>query len=150
MIGMTRWNESTRYTISKIVSFALLCVSLFVSAFGVSSEAAADGESAAAVASSTGLEEITVTATRRPELLRDVPMSVTAYNQSAMDAAGVKGIDEIARLTPGLTFTSVGFGGTNNIAIRGVSSTVGAATTGGVHRRYTDPESHDWLRGNVY
>jgi iron complex outermembrane recepter protein len=80
------------------------------------------------------LEEIVVTAQRRTERLQDVPISVTAFSQATMDAQGSRTIDDLSRLTPGVTFTR---GGSNNnnsessaIAIRGISSDAGAATTG--------------------
>lgn len=81
------------------------------------------------------LEEITVTATRRAEPLDKVPMSVAAYSQDQMNAQGVKSIDDIARLTPGLQFSLVPGGsdvaGTRtSISIRGITSLVGSATTG--------------------
>ncbi|MXO65289.1 TonB-dependent receptor [Altericroceibacterium endophyticum] len=76
--------------------------------------------------------EIVVTATRKNQLLSKVPISVAAFSQESMDRQGVKNIADIARLTPGLSFSGGTFGSdtSSNIAIRGVSSTSGAATTG--------------------
>jgi outer membrane receptor protein involved in Fe transport len=79
------------------------------------------------------LEEITVTATRRPEEINKVPVNITAYTPEQMDIQGVRQIDDIARLTPDLQFSHTsGAAGNNssNISIRGVFSDVGAATTG--------------------
>ena len=79
------------------------------------------------------LQEITVTATRRPEEINKVPLNITAYTPEVMDDQGVRQIDDLARLTPDLQFTHTsGAAGNNssNIAIRGVFSDVGAATTG--------------------
>jgi iron complex outermembrane receptor protein len=81
----------------------------------------------------SSLEEVVVTAQRREERLQDVPISVSVYSRAAMDAQGTRSIDDIARLTPAITFTR---GANNNnsessdIAIRGISSNAGAATTG--------------------
>lgn len=75
------------------------------------------------------IEEITVTANRREESLSDVPLSIVAMDQAMLDAKGVKGIDDISRLTPGITFAP-SFQGSTNISIRGVSSRFGAPTTG--------------------
>ena len=50
---------------------------------------AADAERARRAASG-GLEEIVVTATRRTERLQDVPISVMAFSQEKMDAAGAQ------------------------------------------------------------
>jgi outer membrane receptor protein involved in Fe transport len=79
------------------------------------------------------LEEITITATRRSEDIRKVPINVTAYTQEAMDDLGVKSMDDLARLTPDIQFTHTSGSAGNNssdISIRGVFSDVGAATTG--------------------
>jgi iron complex outermembrane receptor protein len=77
--------------------------------------------------------DIVVTATRRSESISRVAVSVVAATQEKLDQQGVKNIDALARLTPGVQFTrgsGVASGGTSNIAIRGISSSVGAATTG--------------------
>ncbi len=93
----------------------------------------AASDSAAGVSSNDSLSEIIVTAQRRSERLQDVPISVSVYNQAVMDAQGTRNIDDLARLTPGLSFVR---GSINNnsessdIAIRGIDSTAGAATTG--------------------
>jgi iron complex outermembrane recepter protein len=73
------------------------------------------------------LQEVTVTATRHEESLSKVPISVTALTQEALDDRGIKDFTEIARFTPGVNFDN---SGTNNISIRGISSTGGAGTTG--------------------
>jgi outer membrane receptor protein involved in Fe transport len=79
-----------------------------------------------------GLEEIVVTAQRREEKLSDVPLSISAFSQATMDAQGVRNIDDIARLTPGVSFgrTDARNGQAANISIRGIASNAGAATTG--------------------
>ncbi len=104
---------------------------ILLGAFGAPSFAAA--ADAAAPAADVGLAEVIVTAQRRTERLQDVPISVSVYSQATMDAQGTRDIDGLARLTPGVTFVR---GSINNnsessdIAIRGIDSTAGAATTG--------------------
>ena len=88
---------------------------------------AADAAAAGEATSSTGLAEITVTATRREESLSKVPISVTALTQESLDDRGIKDFSEVARFTPGVNFDN---SGTNNISIRGISGTGGAGTTG--------------------
>src|SRR5580704_8474796 len=87
--------------------------------------------------SSSGLEEIVVTATRRQERLQDVPVSVIAFSQEKLDAEGLKNIDDLSRLSPGLNFQRNGMSSAGNyndegsdINIRGVDSTAGTSTTG--------------------
>ena len=84
-----------------------------------------------------GLDEIVVTATRRKERLQDVPISISAFSQEKLDAQGLKNIDEVTRLAPGVTFSRNGMGSsanyndeTSDINIRGVDSTAGTSTTG--------------------
>ena len=82
---------------------------------------------AAAAAEAGQLQEIVVTSTRREENLSKVPISVTALTQEDMDTKGIKDIVDVARFTPGIAIDN---SGTNNISIRGISSTGGAGTTG--------------------
>jgi outer membrane receptor protein involved in Fe transport len=117
----------------------------------IQSFAATAVDTPTAATDDSSLEEVVVTAQRRSERLQDVPISVSVFNQATMDAQGTRDIDDLARLTPGLTFTR---GAVNNnsdssdIAIRGIDSTAGAATTG----IYIDdtpwgPERKGWHSG---
>src|SRR5450631_317655 len=97
------------------------------------SMAAAEGDTAAA----GGLEEIVVTATRRTERLQDVPISVTAFSQEKLDSQGLRSIDDLSRLSPGIMFQRNGNGSSANyndensdISIRGIDSQAGTSTTG--------------------
>jgi outer membrane receptor protein involved in Fe transport len=100
-----------------------------------SGRAMAQDQASAAAAPAAGLqqEEIVVTATRRAEDIRRVPITVTAYSQAQMDDQGIKQIEDLARLTPDIQFVHTsGSAGNNssNISIRGIYSDVGASTTG--------------------
>jgi iron complex outermembrane recepter protein len=75
------------------------------------------------------IDEVVVTAQKREQNLQDVPISITALSQDQMDATGVRGIEDVARLTPGLNFDRLG-GSDTSISIRGVASNTGASTTG--------------------
>jgi iron complex outermembrane recepter protein len=110
---------------------AALCAQLSFSALGLAAEPAA------APAASGGLDEIVVTAQRREERLQDVPMSITAFNQEKMDQQGIRSIDDLSRLSPGVTFFRNGMSSSGNyndegsdISIRAIDSTGGASTTG--------------------
>jgi iron complex outermembrane recepter protein len=90
----------------------------------------------AAGANSPALDEIIVTAERREERLEDVPVSIAAFTQESLDVQGLRSIDDLARLTPGVNFQRTG-GSLNNyngeesaIAIRGIQSSAGTQTTG--------------------
>jgi outer membrane receptor protein involved in Fe transport len=82
-----------------------------------------------------GLQEIVVTAERRSERLQDVPVSVEVFTQEKLEAQAVRGIDDLTRLSPGVTFLRNGAyttssGAASDIAIRGIDSIAGTATTG--------------------
>ncbi|MDB5460603.1 MAG: TonB-dependent receptor, partial [Caulobacteraceae bacterium] len=66
------------------------------------------------------IQEIVVTATRRQERLLDVPISISAYDEQALDRRGVRDVASLSAMTPGLTFQSTGV--SNNITIRGVAA----------------------------
>jgi outer membrane receptor protein involved in Fe transport len=75
----------------------------------------------------TSLPEIVVTSTRRAELLSKVPISVSAFSEETLDLRGAKDITDVVKFTPGIKIDE---NGTNNISIRGISSSAGASTTG--------------------
>jgi iron complex outermembrane recepter protein len=86
--------------------------------------------------SSGSLEEIVVTSQRREERLQDVPISVSAFTQDKMDAQGIRSVDDLTAMTPGVTFERMGLSASSNyndensdIAIRGIDSSAGASTT---------------------
>ncbi len=95
-------------------------------AYGIAAPSRADDTSTAA-AEQGPMQEVVVTATRREEDLSKVPLSVTALTQADMDTKGIKDITDVARFTPGVYIDN---SGTNNISIRGISSSGGAGTTG--------------------
>jgi iron complex outermembrane receptor protein len=118
---------------SNEMKFSLLTVAMaFASTF-----APGAGAADATPATSGALQEIVVTAQRRTERLEDVPMSIQAFSQEKLDQQGLRTIDDLSRLTPGITFLRNGMSSSGNyndedsdISIRGIDSTAGAATTG--------------------
>lgn len=85
-------------------------------------EAEAPAETAPADAGSGSrlIEEIIVTAQRREENIKDVPISISAYSPDFLEAKGVVAQQDLPKVTPGLTISNpVGF----SVAfIRGVGS----------------------------
>ena len=81
------------------------------------------------------LQEITVTATRRAERLEDVPISVAAFSDQELVSKGVRSIDDLTNITPGVTFQRNGMAASfedeaSDINIRGIDSSAGTSTTG--------------------
>ncbi len=113
----------------------VLSAALGTAAGWASADQAPQGTAPAATAGS--LEEVVVTAQRRSERIMDVPMSIQAFTQESLDQQGLRSIDDITRVAPGVTFLRNGFSASGNyndedsdISIRGIDSTAGAATTG--------------------
>jgi outer membrane receptor protein involved in Fe transport len=84
-------------------------------------------DQAATPAADAPASEIVVTATRKAEALSKVPISITAFSREALDQRGVRNFDDVIRQTPGLVIDKTNT--TTDIAIRGISSSVGYATT---------------------
>lgn len=83
-----------------------------------------ESESAAVEPEDSGpsrvLEEIVVTAQKREESLKDVPISVAAFSGDKLEALGIGDPTEFQRVTPGLTYASqIGYA---IIYIRGLGS----------------------------
>ena len=53
------------------------------------------------------LEEIVVTARRVEERLQDVPLAITAFSAGEIQAAGIENLNDVADLTPGMTFSNL-------------------------------------------
>jgi iron complex outermembrane receptor protein len=108
------------------VAFAVSATLVTAGASGAAL-AAPDSSGATVTANTGALEEIVVTATRREENISKVPISITALSQNALDTRGIRDFTDIVRFTPGVSLDT---SGTNAIAIRGISSSGGAGTTG--------------------
>jgi hypothetical protein len=117
-----------------------------VLAFGAAAHIPQAFGNAADSSESSGLDEIVVTATRRVERLQDVPISATAFSQEKLDAQGLHNIDDLTRLTPGVTFqrdATTSSGNFNDedsdINIRGVDS----------WPSLSDPQASNFENGNA-
>lgn len=76
------------------------------------------------------IEELVVTAQKRSERLSRVPISVAAIGRATLDKQGVRRVQDVARLVPGLHLQASNELGDTNISIRGIVSNTGANTTG--------------------
>jgi outer membrane receptor protein involved in Fe transport len=82
---------------------------------------AQEKEAAATAATSGGLEEITVTATKRTESLQDVPLSIQALGTAKLEALNIQSFDDYVKYLPSVTYQTFG-PGFAKIYMRGVSS----------------------------
>lgn len=84
--------------------------------------AAATPQAAASAASNArDPDEIVVTAQRREERLKDVPLTVTAIGGEQLQQSGVSGSRELATLAPGLSINTTGAAA--QATIRGIGNT---------------------------
>ena len=68
-----------------------------------------------------GLEELIVTATKREQNLQDVPISITAFSQEALDDRGIVDLEGLAQRTPSFTYSAKDAGALQ-LNVRGISS----------------------------
>ena len=73
--------------------------------------------------------EIVVTATRREERLRDVPVAVSAFTGEDIVRRNVTSLDELQAAIPGIRLVDIG-AGSQRIQLRGVSQYLGLPTVG--------------------
>lgn len=72
-----------------------------------------------------GIEEITVTAQRRAESLQTVPIAVTAFDASALEAKQIDTFSDLQFNTPNVNFTKTNFTG-SSFQIRGIGANLTA------------------------
>jgi len=78
-----------------------------------------------AVAQSLALEEIVVTTRKRTENLQDVPLVITTFTEAVLDRKGLNTLEDVARLTAGVTLEEIAFPQDIRITIRGLSPSRG-------------------------
>lgn len=117
-----------------ILALGGICSTSFISANAA--RAADVTQPPADDAGDQALGEIVVTAQRRPELLRDVPISIANLDAEQLRNGDVVKLSDIEYLTPGLRFDSV----TNAVqpTIRGIGTSVNAAGGGSNVGIYVD------------
>ncbi|MBL8627981.1 MAG: TonB-dependent receptor [Rhodospirillaceae bacterium] len=63
---------------------------------------------AAPVVAQPALEEIVVTARKREENLKEIPLSISAFSAKDIEEKGFKGLEEIAKSAPGMQYSNQG------------------------------------------
>lgn len=101
-------------------------------AASVPSSAAAPS-SAVTDTKSVSLDSVVITATRRREPAREVPMKVDVIAPDALQEAGAKGLTEYLNTQPGVDIKSLGSPGLGIVTIRGVSTGNSASPTVGIY-----------------
>jgi outer membrane receptor protein involved in Fe transport len=90
--------------------------------------------------------EIVVTAQKRTERLQDVPLSITAFTERAIEQQGITSIDDYATRSAGVRLSRDGTQAT--ISMRGIASSTNAETTSATAGIYIDdyPIYDTWFR----
>src|SRR3954451_25278464 len=107
-------------------------------------QAAAAAASPAASANDGQIATVVITAQKRKEDIRDVPLSVSVLSGEQLQQQQISTVEDLTRNVPNISFTTQGGPGLGTVEIRGVSSQVGAATVS----VYLDDVSHTTL--NLY
>jgi iron complex outermembrane receptor protein len=102
------------------LSGAASAILSFLIALQLSAPAGAAESSTGQDASGASLTEVVVSARKRDERLQDVPAAISALTDDAIEAAGVRSIDDVALLVPNLSIANSQNVGTVFINIRGV------------------------------
>ena len=100
---------------------------LFVQAAHAQSPAGADAKS-----QSTQLEDVVVTATRQNSTANKVALSIAAVTQKTLDEQGIKNVNDLQRVVPGLAISGVD-AGVSLFSLRGIVGTGATAATTGVY-----------------
>jgi iron complex outermembrane recepter protein len=108
--------------------FVVINGKLLVRLLAASALSAAPGQTFAQDGIEVG--EIIVTATKQESALSKVPLSITAIGRDTLDGQSLRGVEDLARVTPGLVITNGNNPNGNQVTIRGMSSQVGAPTVG--------------------
>jgi iron complex outermembrane recepter protein len=78
----------------------------------------------------TELEQIIVTASKRSEDIREVPVSISVIRGEELQQLHIVDFTDLSQSVPGLSFTSQGGPGLSTLELRGISSAAGSATVG--------------------
>jgi len=90
------------------------------------------------------LEEIVVTAQKREQAIRDVPLTVVAFEGQELEREGIRDIADVINLVPGASQGRSNSAGTRTYQIRGVASYYGESTVG----YYLDEAAYTILNRN--
>jgi iron complex outermembrane recepter protein len=107
---------------SRLARHAFPVAIILIVAFGLTNRAAAQETTRATSTDASALEEVVVTATRRSESARDIPMSISAVSEAQLERSGALEAKDVVRMVPGVAYTE-NSSGQAVLAVRGVQST---------------------------
>jgi len=110
----------------------VLLTGIALSALAVSAPALAQQTAAAEAESSIKVETVIVTARKTEEALIATPVAVTAIGASDVSRLNIQAIDDLARFTPGFSFSKAFGRSTDRPVVRGAASILAGGTIPGV------------------
>lgn len=119
---MTR--DSRNFSLLASSAAIVMCFAATASA----DPAQATSSQAASSDNSDSLEEIVVTAQKRSENLKAVPVSISVLSGAVLNSRTISNLDDLSRAVAGLSIQANGQEGNAQLQIRGVSSTAGDST----------------------
>lgn len=119
---------------ARTVSFSVL---LAIAGVAVAQNAPVSPAGAAPESDGGQLEEIVVTATKRPERVRDISGSVSAFDETELDALGAESFSDYLTRAPGVVFNA-SVPGNSPAIVRGVATTTGIAQAQGTTGYFID------------
>ncbi len=106
----------------------LASVAVFV-AQGAFAQESAQGSGPAPAATSSGIEDIIVTAQRRQEAVQDVPIAISAFSAASLEAKGITNTLSLIGYVPNMFGSNnTGLGSANTYYLRGLGNTETIAT----------------------
>jgi outer membrane receptor protein involved in Fe transport len=96
-----------------------------------------DAQNAQDEQSQSGIPDIIVTATKRPESVRDISGSVSAFDESQLEALGANSLEDYLSRTPGVVFNAA-VPGDSSAIIRGIATTTTIAQAQGTTGYFID------------
>lgn len=93
--------------LSKARLLAILLGTTLIGGYPIAANAQSEGAQPASAASISGLEEVTVTAQKRPENLQSVPFSVSAVTGKSLETFQYKDLQDLNGSMPNVLFTQM-------------------------------------------
>jgi iron complex outermembrane receptor protein len=109
------------------VASGLACL-LPLTALAQAAAAAVAPAPAASAAAPIEMNRVIITAQKRKEDIKDVPLSVSVLSAEQLQAQQITTVEDLTRNIPNVSFSTQGGPGLGTVEIRGVASQAGAAT----------------------
>jgi outer membrane receptor protein involved in Fe transport len=100
--------------------------------------------------SASSLEEVVVTAQKREERLRDVPISISAVTGSQLQRQGASRFSDYAGYVPGLSYSTSGVPGEGEINLRGVTTSTSPTASTAMYIDEVPTTTHGTWGGSGY